>query len=489
MLPQIIQGGLGVAISNWRLARAVSCTGQLGVVAGTGLSGILTRRLMDGDPDGLMRCALARFPVSEPVEALLERYYIPGGRKAGKAYYSLGMYTIHPPRTLDQLNVIAAFVEVSLAKEGHSGIIGINLLEKVQMPIQATLYGAMLAGVDYILMGAGVPLQVAAILDKLARHEPTSYRLDVHDALGEDDFRLHFDPEALFPGITARVGPLRRPAFLPIISAAVLGQALLKRSGGAVDGFIVEGPTAGGHNAPPRGPLTVNEWGEPLYGARDEVDLERMRALGVPFWLAGSYGSPKGLRSALDAGAAGIQVGTLFQPADESGLEAGLKERFKQMILDGSALVRTSSVASPTGYPFKTALIPGTITDQALYNARRRICDLGFLRTPCKQSDGTLIYRCSAEPVDDYVRKGGSEADVAGRMCLCNHLIATAGFPQRQHDGSLELPLVTSGYDLPGTAGLLRAGRGSYSAADVIHWLLSAPTVACQSAANGYPLG
>ena len=36
-LPRIIQGGMGVAISDWGLAQAVSRTGQLGVVSGTGI--------------------------------------------------------------------------------------------------------------------------------------------------------------------------------------------------------------------------------------------------------------------------------------------------------------------------------------------------------------------------------------------------------------------------------------------------------------------
>ena len=34
-LPAIIQGGMGVGVSNWTLARAVSSLGQLGVVSCT----------------------------------------------------------------------------------------------------------------------------------------------------------------------------------------------------------------------------------------------------------------------------------------------------------------------------------------------------------------------------------------------------------------------------------------------------------------------
>jgi hypothetical protein len=46
-LPLIIQGGMGVGVSNWTLARAVSKLGQLGVVSPRRFH--LVRRLQDGD--------------------------------------------------------------------------------------------------------------------------------------------------------------------------------------------------------------------------------------------------------------------------------------------------------------------------------------------------------------------------------------------------------------------------------------------------------
>ena len=55
---------MGVAVSGWALARAVSQLGQLGVVSGTGLAMVLARRLQLGDPAGHMRPALQRFPVT-----------------------------------------------------------------------------------------------------------------------------------------------------------------------------------------------------------------------------------------------------------------------------------------------------------------------------------------------------------------------------------------------------------------------------------------
>ena len=51
-LPVIIQGGMGIAVSNWKLAREVSKAGQLGIVSGTSIDNVLARRLQNGDPTG-----------------------------------------------------------------------------------------------------------------------------------------------------------------------------------------------------------------------------------------------------------------------------------------------------------------------------------------------------------------------------------------------------------------------------------------------------
>jgi nitronate monooxygenase len=115
---------------------------------------------------------------------------------------------------------------------------------------------------------------------------------------------MHFTPRDFVEGDAP---PLRRPRFLPIIASNTLAVTMLRKANGRVDGFIIEGPTAGGHNAPPRGKLTLNELGEPVYGERDRVDLEKMRELGVPFWLAGGYGGPDVLQQALDAGELGVE--------------------------------------------------------------------------------------------------------------------------------------------------------------------------------------
>ncbi len=458
---------MGVAISDWKLARAVALQGQLGVVSGTGIAIVLTARLQEGDPTGAMRRALAAFPFQDAAQRVLDRYFVEGGIPRGQPYRRPPMWKMTPSRELEELTVVANFVEVFLAKEGHDNPVGINLLEKVQMPTMASLYGAMLAGVDYVLMGAGIPLQIGGILDKLANHEPTQYRLDVLNATGEH--YLHFNPRALFPEVS---GTLKRPRFLPIISSFVLAQALLKRSSGRIDGFVVELPIAGGHNAPPRGQMQLNARGEPIYTEKDRVDLEKLAKLGLPFWLAGGYGNPDKFAEALALGAAGIQVGTAFAYCDESGMDPEIKRRVIQKVLAGEIDVLTSPTVSPTGFPFKVVQLEGTISDSSVYEARRRVCDIGYLRHLYEQ-DGKIGFRCPAEPVEHYVKKGGNLEDTVGRACLCNALGSTTGLIQHRRDGSAEPPIVTSGDDLVNIGQFLPEGATHYSAADVIAKLLS----------------
>lgn len=476
MLPTIIQGGMGVAISNWNLARTVSRLGQLGVVSGTGIARVFISRLMDGDVGGHVRRALEHFPFQESVKRLLDRYFVPGGKAKTDPYKSFPVYSLTPPKFLDELTAIASYVEVFLAKEGHTGVVGVNLLEKVQLPNLASLYGAMLAGVDYVLMGAGIPTQIAGILDKFARQAAASYRVEVQGALADDDYRIHFDPERIFPGIRQMIENLKRPTWLPIISSVVLAQALIKRSEGAVDGFVIEGPLAGGHNAPPRGAVKLNEKGEPIYTDKDEVDLEKIKQLGKPFWLAGTYGNPEQVLRAREAGAAGVQVGTAFALCDESGMRPDLRQSLLRAVLDESAEVFTDPRVSPTGFPFKVVQLPGTMSDPEIRAERPRRCDLGYLRANIKQADGSIIYRCPAEPVDDYVRKGGQIEDTVGRSCLCNNLCATAGFPQHRREGYEEQPLITAGNDIVNAGRFLKPGQLTYSARDVIDYLLSGLT-------------
>jgi nitronate monooxygenase len=469
--PKIIQGGMGVGVSNWRLANAVSRLGQLGVVSGTALDQLFVRRLADGDEGGYMKRGLDAFPFPEMAKRIWQEYFVPGGKLSTAPYPNVPMHQRNSPRKLVELCMVSNFVEVFLARDGQKNPVGINFLEKVQMPHLASIYGAMLAGVGYVLMGAGIPLHIPGVLDAFAAHHMAEYKLQVTGAAVGQDTQMRLDAADYVEGLLPM---LQRPKFLAIVSSNTLATTMLRRATGRVNGLVIETPTAGGHNAPPRGKLQLNAAGEPVYGERDHVNIAELRALGVPFWLAGGYGNAEKLREALEQGAAGIQVGTAFAFSRESGMRTDLKKKLLAQAITGSGVVFTDPLASPTGFPFKVALVEGTSSEFPIYQERKRVCDLGYLREPYAVSEGTIGYRCAAEPLANYVAKGGKVEDTVGRKCLCNALMANIGHGQTRKDGVVEPPLVTTGDDLNTIAQFLTPGEDSYGAADVVRSLLSA---------------
>ena len=466
--PPVIQGGMGAGVSGWQLARAVSRLGQLGVVSGTALDVILARRLPDGDPDGDARRALAAFPDQALASRVTDRFFLEGGRAGGRPYRPVDKMTLRQTAHSQGLTVVANFVEVWLAKEGHGGLVGINLLEKIQLATPAAILGAMLAGVDAVLMGAGVPRDIPRLLTDLAEGRVGSIGVDVHGA--EHPYRVSIDPSQV---LGVPVPEMRRPEFLAIVSAAVLAAYLARDESTRPDGLVVEGPLAGGHNAPPRGQLVLDDANEPVYGPRDEVSVPQIAALGLPFWLAGAYGTPARLAEARSMGAAGVQVGTLFALCEESGMTPDLRTELLAHVSDDTLRVRTDALASPTGFPFKVAQLDGSLSDPQVYEQRTRLCDLSYLRTPYVSEGGDVGYRCPGEPVALYARKGGDPADTVGRACLCNALTANVGLAQTRKDGFTEPPLVTLGSDLDSVREMFEHFGASWHASDVIDWLVN----------------
>ncbi len=468
--PKIIQGGMGVGVSSWQLARAVSEKKQIGVVSGTAMDATMVRKLQLGDPGGHIRRALKAFPGVEISKRILDTYFKTQGKAPDEPYTNKPMVGVNPGRPTLELLVASGFTEVFLAKDGHNGWVGVNFLQKIQTPLLASLYGAMLAGVNIVLVGAGIPMELPRVIDGLCGAEAVDMKLQVHGAENGGAFKVTFDPKDVFDEPPR---PLPRPKFFPIVSSVSLASIMIRKCPGGIDGLVIELPTAGGHNAPPRGKGPRSERGEPVYAEKDRVDLEAVRALGVPFWMAGSFGHPAKLRSALDAGAAGIQAGTLFALADESGLRDDLKDWIRQSCLTGEPDIFTDPVASPTGFPFKVLSKPESISDRSAYEQRHRVCDLGYLREAYVKPDGAIGWRCSAEPVDAYERKGGKPTDTEGRKCLCNGLMANIGFAQWRRDGSgEESPLITCGDDFSGVRDMLRNGASGYTAADAVDYLL-----------------
>ena len=464
-LPEIIQGGMGVYVSTPFLARAVALCGGLGTVSGVAVSHVFAYILQHGDPGGHYRRALEAFPFPDIAERVRATYFIEGGIEQYKKYHKVPVFSLHPPRNLIELTICANFAMVWLAKEGHDHPISINYLEKVQMPHLYSFFGAMLADVDVITIGAGIPLQVPGILDAFASGRSAEYRMTVEGSSGPA-VQMVFDPKTFF---NKGSFSLKRPKFLPIVSSDKLAEILLsKKASGKMDGFVAELPTAGGHNAGPRGnPKLFNEYGEPIYGEKDKINFERLHSLGLPFWIGGALANPDGLRYAQGVGAAGIQAGSIFALAQESALNDEQKRFIRKMGFRNNLRIITSEW-SPTGFPFKVIELPGTLSDKATYAGRKRICNLSYLVSLFRRPDGVIVSRCGAEPEGKYLHKGGTLEGNQDKRCLCNGLLSavTLGHPN-------EPQIFTLGDDVRFLQALMQNKDDSYTVSDAMKYLLN----------------
>ena len=117
---------------------------------------------------------------------ICDRYFIDGGKPPSARFKSAPLQTarsqsgettfpvagrqgydpLHLGLREDSIELLIAtgFAEVWLAKEGHRGNIFINFLHKIELPLIYALYGAMLAGVDGVAVGAGNPEGLAGDL-------------------------------------------------------------------------------------------------------------------------------------------------------------------------------------------------------------------------------------------------------------------------------------------------------------------------------------
>ena len=246
----------------------------------------------------------------------------------------------------------------------------------------------------------------------------------------------------------------------------------MRKATGEIDGFIIENHTAGGHNAPPRKTGKADSGPQPMYGPKDIPDLAKIKSLGRPFWIAGGYASPGMLRKALEAGANGIQIGTAFAFCEESGIMPEIKQEVYRRYFNGQLEISTDVQASPTGYPFKVLRLTDTVDNRGATGPRKRVCDMGYLRQFYVDGVSDIGYRCPAEPTESFVKKGGGLGETLDKQCLCNGLMATVGLGQPRAEGC-EPPLVTSGEDFSFLPHLMKKGRATYTAKDVLEYLTS----------------
>lgn len=425
---------MGAYISNYRLANLTARLGALGVVSGVGLRHIVLEAIRRGDEEAIETAK--GFPLVGYVKELL--HFAPGGFK--HSWPTPQDST--DPRYCDlprQLSAITAYIEVMRAKRGHSGKIGVNIMWKCALTVLPTIYGAMMANADALLCGAGVPMELPDIVHSLRDGRDMEY-LPLTGTGTNARLKVSEDDSSHY------LSALEPPAMLPILSNFAFPKRLLdvwERSYGGVRpaAFVLENHTAGGHNAPPRNKVEFAE--------NDDIGsyFDKVADLGVPVYVAGAFehGGTRGdLLDWTARGAYGIQVGSRFALSDESGMRRDLKDAIIEANRAGGVSIKTGNIVSPTGYPFKYVELPGTLADPAVYAARKRICNRGYL---CQSHFETLpdgkvkeTYICPAMPEKQFRKLGGDPAELADRVCLCNGLLSTAGYHV-----DAEAPIVTLG--------------------------------------------
>jgi nitronate monooxygenase len=285
----IIQGGMGIGVSMAGLASAVAKSGGVGVIAAVMIG--MTEPDFHKDPKGSTSRALAK--------------------------------------------------QIKRAKEAApGGVIGVNLMVALQ-DYRELVEVATKAGVDIIISGAGLPLQLPAMV-------PTGYH----------------------------------PKLVPIVSSGRAAMILCRRWGDHFshppDAIVVEGPMAGGHLGFKVGELDLPE--NALENLVPDVveavkPFEKMWNITIPVIAAGGVYTGEDIYKFERLGAAGVQMGTRFVATHEC--DASLK--FKRAYLNARK-EDVRIINSPVGMPGRA--LKGDFIEKARSGTKRpRRCTNKCLKT------------------------------------------------------------------------------------------------------------
>jgi len=308
----IIQGGMGIGYSNYQLAGNVSKHGGLGVISSAGLDRVVGSRLK---------------------------------------------------RSLTAKE--AAKIEVEDAKKISSQKpVGINIMVAVTTQYEDSVLGAMDGGVDVIISGAGLPLQ----LPEIANSHPRKNSV----------------------------------ALVPIVSSGRALRIIIKkwsRFNRVPDAVIVEGPLAGGHIG----------WADKLDALKNESTLENLaeevlviaNKHKIPVIAAGGIHDHQDIKKFIDLGCVGVQMGTRFLATFESGAS----EEYKKSLIacKKDDIILANSPGSPCGLLFRV-IKSAPFYEDALKQQRKPKCDKGYVLR-----DGV----CKAQSGHDS-------------FCICNGLLASS---------------------------------------------------------------
>lgn len=257
----VIQGGMGVGISLSGLAGAVAAEGGVGIIS--------TAQIGFREPD---------FD-TDPIGANL--------RAIGK--------------------------EIRKARElAKGGIIGVNIMVATQK-YEEYVKAAVAAGVDLIISGAGLPVNL--------------------------------------PQLVGKAGTKLAPIVSSLKSAQVILRYWLKKYDRLPDLVVIEGPEAGGHLG-----FSLEQLKDPTYlgGYADEIRriITHVKQIGeekgkeIPVAIAGGIYTREDMERAFELGADGVQVATRFVTTKECDASPAYKQAYINASKEDIILVK-----SPVGMP------------------------------------------------------------------------------------------------------------------------------------------
>lgn len=323
----IIQGGMGVGVSLHPLASAVAKEGGIGIISSACLDRLVSKR----------------------------------NKKKVNTYE-------------------AAYEEVSLSKAGR-GFAGINIMVALVRDYEDSVRGAIDAGADFIISGAGLPLGLPAI-------QP--------------------------PGDTA---------LIPIVSSARALELICRkweRLGYRPDAVVLEGPLAGGHLGFKIDQIYIES--NRLENLLPPVKDMAIKYGNFPVIVAGGVYTHNDILKFLKMGADGVQMGTRFLATEESSATV----EYKQAVVDAKEedIIIAEKPASPCGLPFRV------IKQSPMY-----VSGLKRLREP-KCNKGAVLLK---DEKGKFTRCSAKE-DNENFFCICNGLLSSAGYNRDEEE-----PLYTVG--------------------------------------------
>lgn len=262
----------------------------------------------------------------------------------------------------------ASYAEVSLSKTPQ-GFVGINIMGALARDFNDSVKGALDAGADAIISGAGLPLNLPAIQ------------------------------------------PPKDTALIPIVSSARALDIICKKwekLGYRPDAVVLEGPLAGGH-----------------LGFRiDQVELESnrlenlfplvkdmaMKCGDFPVIVAGGIYTHNDIKRFMEMGADGVQMGTRFLATEESSAT----EAYKQAVIAAKEedIIVAHRPGSPCGLPFRV-IKQSPMYVSSLQQRRQPKCDKGYVLM--KDAEGKFSICPAKENNKDY-------------FCICNGLLSSGGY-------------------------------------------------------------